>query len=75
MFTSGSGHVLSHLTIDPARASYFVGRETLVPSTRDHLRQWEERLFIGMSATATDPTAYFGLPPNRVIEVGTQIEV
>ncbi|HEX2529639.1 MAG TPA: potassium transporter Kup [Geminicoccus sp.] len=63
------------LTVDPARASYFLGRETLVPSTRDHLGQWEERLFISMSATATDPTAYFGLPPNRVIEVGTQVEV
>ena len=63
------------LAVDPARASYFLGRETLVPSTRDYLSPVEERLFISMSATATDPTAYFGLPPNRVIEVGTQVEV
>ena len=65
----------SGLTIDPARASYFLGRETLIPSTRDYLGPMEERIFISMSATATDPTAYFGLPPDRVIEVGTQIEV
>ncbi|WP_084507376.1 potassium transporter Kup [Geminicoccus roseus] len=63
------------LTVDPSRASYFLGRETLVPSTRDYLGPFEERLFISMSATATDPTAYFELPPDRVIEVGTQIEV
>ncbi len=63
------------LTVNPAQASYFLGRETLVPSTRDYLGPIEERLFISMSATATDPTAYFGLPPDRVIEVGTQIEV
>ncbi|WP_223861381.1 potassium transporter Kup [Geminicoccus harenae] len=63
------------LTVDPARASYFLGRETLVPSTRDYLHPIQERLFISMSATATDPTAYFNLPPDRVIEVGTQIEI
>ena len=51
------------LAVDPARASYFLGRETLDPSTRDHLGPFEERLFISMSATATDPTAYFGCPP------------
>ena len=65
----------SGLTIDPSRASYFLGRETLIPSTREYLGPMEERVFISMSATATDPTAYFGLPPDRVIEVGTQIEV
>jgi len=63
------------LAVDPARASYFLGRETLVPSTRDYLNPVQERLFISMSATATDPTAYFNLPPDRVIEVGTQIEI
>lgn len=63
------------LTVNPAQASYFLGRETLVPSTRVYLGRMEERLFISMSVTATDPTAYFGLPPDRVIEVGTQIEI
>ena len=38
-------------------------------------RLWREKLFALMSRTATSATAYFCLPPNRVVEMGSKIEV
>ncbi|WP_114393330.1 potassium transporter Kup [Oleisolibacter albus] len=63
------------LAVDLDETSYFLGRETLVPSSRPDLARWQEGLFIALSATALPATRFFRLPPGRVVELGTQIEI
>ncbi|MGH6720353.1 MAG: KUP/HAK/KT family potassium transporter, partial [Alphaproteobacteria bacterium] len=63
------------LDIDVAGTSFFVGRQKLVPSIRPSLPRWRERLYIGMARNAESATDYFGLPPNRVVELGAQLEI
>ncbi|ASG23829.1 MULTISPECIES: potassium transporter Kup [Nitrospirillum] len=63
------------LAIDLAETSFFLGRETLVPSSRSDLTRWQEQVFIALSATALSATTFFDIPPNRVVELGTQVEV
>ena len=55
--------------------SFIIGREKLVPARhRPLLSRWRKRLFILMSNTALDATEFFRIPPNRVVELGGQIE-
>jgi hypothetical protein len=53
------------LPVDPAQTSYFLLRETLVPSPRPELGPLEERLFMLLSAGSLSATAYFRIPPTR----------
>ena len=62
------------LDIDPARTSYYLGRETLLPTGRSKMAKWRKGLFAYVSRNARPATAYFGLPPNRVVELGMQID-
>ncbi|MCC6527164.1 MAG: potassium transporter Kup [Polyangiaceae bacterium] len=62
------------LVADPARTSYFLGRETLLPTGRAKMWRWRKWLFAYVSRNALPATAYFGLPPNRVVELGIQID-
>jgi len=55
--------------------SFFLSRESLIPSDQPDLPRWRERIFIRMSNTALDATQYFRLPPDRVVEIGSQIEI
>jgi KUP system potassium uptake protein len=55
--------------------TFFLGRETLIASSRPGMAIWRERLFALMSRNAQRATAYFRIPPNRVVELGTQIEL
>ena len=55
--------------------SFFLGRETLVPSPRRKMAAVAERLFILLAAAAPSATDFFRVPPNRVVELGTQVEV
>lgn len=63
------------LSFDLMDTSFFLGRETLIPSVRPDLSAWQERLFILLSSNATSATDFFRIPPNRVVELGTQIEI
>ena len=56
-------------------ASFFIGRENPVPSLRPDLAPWEERLYAFMSHNAISASDYFRIPPERVIELGTRVEV
>jgi hypothetical protein len=58
-----------------AETSFYLGRETLLPTGPSPLAQWRKRLFILMSQNARPATAYFELPPNRVVELGAQIQL
>jgi KUP system potassium uptake protein len=55
--------------------SFFLSRETFIPSARPDLPWWQERIFIFMANTALDATRFFKLPPNRVVELGSQVEI
>lgn len=55
--------------------SFFLSRETLIATTLPGMSLWRERLFAGMARNATSATAYFKIPPNRVVELGTQVEL
>ncbi|HYO57323.1 potassium transporter Kup [Archangium sp.] len=55
--------------------SFFLGRETLIPSKRPGMAMWREALFAWMSRNARSATAYFRIPPNRVVELGAQVEL
>jgi KUP system potassium uptake protein len=55
--------------------SFFLSRETYIPSARPDLPPWREQLFMLLANSALDATRFFKLPPDRVVEVGSQIEI
>ncbi|HET7229412.1 MAG TPA: potassium transporter Kup [Longimicrobium sp.] len=63
------------LDLRPGHTTFFLGRETLIPSKRPGMAVWREQLFAVMSRNARTATSFFGLPPNRVVELGAQIEL
>ncbi|MFI5310681.1 MAG: potassium transporter Kup [Gemmatimonadales bacterium] len=63
------------LVLTPMQTSYYLSRETIVPSKKPGMALWRERLFGYMQRNATPASAYFGLAPNRVLELGTQVEI
>ncbi len=65
----------SNFEFNPMETSYFLGRETLIPSRRPGMALWREGLFAWMSRSATSAMDFFKLPPDRVVEVGTQVEI
>ncbi len=60
---------------DMMDTSFFVSRETLIPSVAPGMALWRERLFVSMSKNATKASEYFNVPTNRVVELGTQVEL
>lgn len=63
------------LEFNETDVSYFLGRETLLATERPGMAIWRERLFAWMSRNAQTATSYFNLPPDRVIEIGVQVEL
>jgi KUP system potassium uptake protein len=63
------------LQMDPSRATYFLSRETVMPGRQRAMAAWRRHLFVLLSRNAQRPTDYFGLPPNRVIELGMQVQL
>lgn len=61
--------------IDVAETSFFLGRETPVPTMRPDLSPWREKLYAFMTRNAVSASAYFQIPPKRVVELGTQVEL
>ncbi|WP_437579222.1 potassium transporter Kup [Sorangium sp. So ce887] len=62
------------LHIDLGRTSYYLGRETLLTTGSSKMSRWRKWLFAFISRNARPATAYFGLPPNRVVELGMQVD-
>jgi KUP system potassium uptake protein len=58
----------------PMETTYFLGRDTLIATRRPGMARWRKRLFELMSRNARSATAFFGIPYNQVVELGTQIE-
>ena len=63
------------IDLEPMRTSYFVSRETVVPTRGDGMWQWRERLFATMSRNAGSVVEFFKLPNNSVIELGTRVQI
>jgi len=60
----------------PAETSYFLARETLISSSRPGgMAVWREKLFAWMVRNAESAMQFFKLPTNRVIELGSQVEI
>jgi KUP system potassium uptake protein len=55
--------------------TFFLGRETLIASKKPGMAIWREQLFSLMARNARTATSFFHLPPNRVVELGAQIEL
>jgi KUP system potassium uptake protein len=63
------------LMLDDGDVTYFLGRETIIVTRAPGMAMWRERLFILMARNAVRATAFFRLPPERVIELGVQVEI
>ncbi len=65
-----------NLRFDPMETSVVIGREKLLPRAKgSKMSKWRRSLFVFMSNNASDATEYFRIPPNRVVELGGQVEI
>jgi KUP system potassium uptake protein len=58
----------------PSETTYYLGRENLIPTGTKPLAHWRKRLYIFMQRNSRSATEFFGIPPNRVVELGAQME-
>jgi KUP system potassium uptake protein len=63
------------LELDEEDVTFFLGRETLIVTRGPGMAMWRERLFVLMARNAVRATTYFRLPPERVVELGVQVEI
>jgi KUP system potassium uptake protein len=63
------------LPLDLQDLTYFLGRETIIVTRRKGMAIWREQLFVLMARNAVRATAFFKLPPERVVELGVQVEM
>ena len=61
--------------INVSDTSYFLSRQTLIASARPGMAIWREKLFAWMMRNAETPMEFFKLPTNRVVELGSQVEI
>ena len=57
-----------------ADVTYYLGRPTLIPGTRTRMMKWRKLLFAFLARNSRSATQFFGIPPDRVVELGMQIE-
>ncbi len=63
------------LTFEPLETSYFISRQTIISSPGSGMAAWRESVFVAMSRIARDAADFYQIPSNRVIEVGSQVEI
>lgn len=63
------------LKLREAETSFFLSRETIIPSRRSGMARWRENLFAVMARNSQSATSFFQLPANRVVELGMQVEI
>ncbi|SMC92485.1 potassium transporter Kup [Rhizobium sp. RU36D] len=61
------------LKFDIMSTSFYLGRRKLVPDAKSGMPYWQDRLFISLANAAADPSDYFRLPTNRVVELGSHV--
>ena len=63
------------LTFRPLETTYILGRETLLITKRPGMSRWRKHLFSFMARNSRRATDFFNIPPNSVLELGTQVEI
>ncbi|HEY4374528.1 MAG TPA: potassium transporter Kup [Burkholderiales bacterium] len=63
------------LEFEPMLTSYFLSRDAIIPTDLPGMALWREHLFAWMVRNATRATDFFKVPPNRVVELGSQVEI
>ena len=63
------------LAFDMMQTTFFLSSETFVTHQKGGMARWRQRLFGRMSRNSLQPTAYFGISPNRVVELGMQVQL
>ncbi|RZT05706.1 KUP system potassium uptake protein [Duganella sp. CF402] len=63
------------LPFEMMETSFFIARQTVISSPGSGMATWREHLFVAMSRNARGAADYYQIPPNRVIELGTQVEI
>jgi KUP system potassium uptake protein len=63
------------LEIDPMQTSFFIARNTVIATVGNGMALWRESLYATMARNARDAADFFKIPANRVIELGTQVEI
>jgi KUP system potassium uptake protein len=63
------------LAVNLDDTTYFLGRETIIVTRKKGMAIWREKLFVLMARNAVRATAFFRLPPERVVELGVQVEM
>jgi len=63
------------IVLDPMTTSYFLSRETVVPSMDGAMAPWRENLFASLHRNAASAADFLNLPENRVVELGTKIQI
>ncbi|MEG4416976.1 hypothetical protein Q5692_40345, partial [Microcoleus sp. C2C3] len=57
------------------QTSFYLGRRTLISDPNSGLPGWQDNLYIALTGLGVDPSAYFKLPANRVVEIGEQMSI
>ncbi len=60
---------------DLDEVTYYVGRQTPVPAKRSGLMRWREKLFVFLNNNTAHPVDFFHIPPQRVVELGIEVEI
>ena len=63
------------VNVEVGAASFFLSRRSLRMTPNSEMPVWQERLFIALARSAEDATAYYRIPTDRVVEVGTQVSI
>jgi KUP system potassium uptake protein len=63
------------LAFDMMQTSFFIARQTVISTPGGGMAPWREHIFVTMSRNARDAADYYHIPTNRVIELGTQVEI
>ena len=63
------------LVLDPMDTTYFTSRETIVASPHRNMPAWRDKLYALMHRNAAPATGFFHIPGNRIVELGTQVQI
>jgi len=63
------------LEFDMLSTSFFISRQTIISTPGAGMSTWREHLFVTLSRNARGAADYYQIPPNQVIELGTQVEI
>ena len=71
----GFEHAGERRLLNPAKTSYFIGRNTIKPSADEGMPMWQDQIFMFLQRNAADPTEILRIPPGKVLALGEQVTV